>query len=268
MKTFMNIFYVIGFTLASFVVLANEGNTIKGEEIIYRAGDTQLTGYLAYDTKIRGKRPGVIIVHEWWGHNDYVRQRADQLAALGYTAFALDMYGEGKTANHPQDARNFMMEAFNNMERSGERFIAAKTLLEQQPTTFDNKIAAIGYCFGGGIVLQMARDGLDLAGVASFHGNLATHPTPAQKGKVKAKILVMHGADDVLINEQVEPFKQEMNAADVDYRFIAYPGAVHSFTSPAATALGKQFNMPMAYDADADKQSWQELELFLKDIFN
>ena len=267
MQLFSKLCQLMILTLLTATVLAGEGSTIKGEEVIYQAGDTKLTGYLAYDTKIRGKRPGIIIVHEWWGHNDYVRQRADQLAALGYTAFALDMYGEGKTANHPQDARNFMMDAFNNMERSSERFLAAKQLLNQHPTASADKTAAIGYCFGGGIVLQMARNGLDLAGVASFHGNLATHPTPAQPGKVKAKVLVMHGADDVLINDQVEPFKQEMNAAGVDYQFIAYPGAKHSFTSPAATGLGQQFDMPMAYNAAADQQSWQELQKFLADIF-
>jgi dienelactone hydrolase len=246
----------------------NEGSKIKGEEIIYSAGDTKLTGYLAYNASAREQRPGVIIVHEWWGHNDYVRQRAEQLAAMGYTALALDMYGNGKQAEHPQDARAFMMESFNNMNRSEERFVAAKQLLENHPTTINNKIAAIGYCFGGGIVLQMARNGLDLRGVASFHGNLATHPNPAKLGGVKAKILVMHGADDPLIPaEQVEAFKREMQQAKVEYKFIAYPGAVHAFTNQAATRLGQQFDLPLAYNAQADQESWQVLTGFLTEVF-
>ena len=246
----------------------NEGSTIKGEEVSYSVNGTKLKGYLAYDTAVRSPRPGIIIVHEWWGHNDYVRQRADQLAAMGYVAFALDMYGDGKQAAHPQDANAFMMDAFNDMDRSEARFIAAKNVLEKHSATDATKLAAIGYCFGGGIVLQMARNGVDLRGVASFHGNLATHPTAAQAGKVKAKLLVLHGADDPLIPpEQVEAFKREMDTANVDYKFIAYPGAVHAFTNKEATQLGKQFNLPIAYNPQADQQSWQELETFLQNVF-
>lgn len=259
---------LLAFNLAVTHAQSGEGSTIKKEEVIYYLGDTKLTGYLAYDASTNAQRPGVIIVHEWWGHNDYVRQRADQLAALGYTAFALDMYGDGKQANHPQDARAFMMDAFNNMQRSEERFVAAKQLLEQHATTDDDNIAAIGYCFGGGIVLQMARNGMNLRGVASIHGNLAAHPNPAKKGAVKASVLVLHGADDSLIPaEQVETFKQEMQQAMVDYQFVAYPGAVHGFTNKAATSLGQQFDMPLAYNAAADQQSWQALKEFLAEVF-
>ncbi len=263
------LFSFLIFTGASLYAANSTTQNINGEQVSYQIDGVDFTGYIAYDTTKAGKRPGVIIVHEWWGHNDYVRQRADQLAAMGYTAFALDMYGKGTTASHPDDAMKFMMDSFNNMDRSQKRFIAAKTLLENHPSTFSNQTAAIGYCFGGGVVLQMARNGLDLKAVASFHGNLATHPSAAKPGQVKAKLLVMHGADDPLTpTEQVQAFKQEMNAAKVDYDFIAYPNAVHAFTNKAATKLGEQFGLPLAYNAQADQQSWARLDKFLADVFS
>lgn len=240
---------------------------IRGEEVTYQAGDTTLKGYLAYDSNLQGKRPGVLVVHEWWGHNEYARTRAHMLARLGYTALALDMYGEGKQASHPEDAQKFMTEVMSNMDLMQARFEAAEELLRQHETTNPDKIAAIGYCFGGAVVLNMARQGADLEGVASFHGNLATQ-NPAEPGDIKAGILVLHGADDSFVPpEQVEAFKKEMEAAGADYEFIAYPGAVHSFTNPGATALGEKFNLPLAYNESADEQSWQELQEFLKEIF-
>ena len=151
---------------------------VAGENITYNSDGTQLEGYIAYDKSKEGKRPGVLVVHEWWGHNDYARKRADDLAKLGYTALAVDMYGEGKTANHPADAEKFMMEVFNNMSVGEARFNAALELLKQQPTVDPEKIAAIGYCFGGAVVLHMARIGTDLDAVVSFHGVLSSMRTP------------------------------------------------------------------------------------------
>ncbi len=239
---------------------------IQGEEITYQVGEVTLTGYLAYDADKKGARPGVLVVHEWWGHNDYVRDRAKQLAAMGYTAFALDMYGDGKFAAHPGDAQKFMMEVMGQADVAQLRFEAAMELLNNHASTND-QMAAIGYCFGGAVVLQMARNGLELAGVASFHGNLATE-APASEGTVNAKVLVLHGAADPFVPaEQVNAFKAEMDAAKVDYEFIAYPGAVHAFTNPGATALGEQFDLPLAYDETVDKQSWAELDKFLTEIF-
>lgn len=240
---------------------------IKTENVTYTANDTTLKGFLAYDAAESGPRPGVLVVHEWWGHNDYVRERAEMLAAMGYTALALDMYGDGKSTTHPDDANKFMMEVFNNMEAGTARFVAARDILESHATTIDSKTAAIGYCFGGNIVLQMARRGMDLDGVASFHGNLSTQ-NPAQPGDVKAPMLVLHGADDPFVPaEQVEAFKQEMEAAQADMTFIAYPGAVHAFTNPGADALGAAHDLPLAYNEAADKQSWAELEKFLDEVF-
>jgi dienelactone hydrolase len=242
--------------------------SVKGEEIEYKAGDVTLKGYLAYDESIKDPRPGVLVVHEWWGHNDYARRRATMLAELGYTALAVDMYGDGKQAAHPDDAQKFMKEVIGNMDEGVKRFEAAKKLLEEHESTAPDKTAAIGYCFGGAVVLHMARVGMDLDGVASFHGSLAS-PTVAKKGEVKAKVLVMHGEADPFVKpEDVDGFKKEMAAAEADMKFIGYPGAKHAFTNPAATENGKKFELPLEYNAEADKKSWAELETFLGALFN
>lgn len=241
---------------------------VVGTEVTYKAGNTTLKGYLATDTAKPGKRPGVLVVHEWWGHNAYARKRARMLAELGYTALAVDMYGDGKQAKHPDDAGKFAGEVRKNMPLAEARFQAAMDLLKSQPSVDADKIAAIGYCFGGGVVLEMARRGLDLKGVASFHGSLGTS-SPAQAGQVKAKVLVLNGAADPFTKpEQIAAFKQEMNAAGVDYRFINYPGAKHSFTNPDADGLGQKFKLPLEYNAKADKESWAELQTFFKKIFH
>jgi len=244
------------------------GPDIRSEEVSYRAGDTTLKGYIAWDANSPGPRPGVIVVHEWWGHNDYVRRRARMLAEEGYAALALDMYGDGKNTQHPDDAQKFVMEAVSNADVAKARFLAAYDLLKQHDATDPSKIAAIGYCFGGAVALQMARFGADLDGVASFHGTLSPQGAPAQPGVMKAKVLVLHGADDPLVPQaQVAAFKREMDAAGVDYTFIEYPGATHAFTNPEATERGRRLNMPLAYDEAADQQSWAELQKFLQGLF-
>jgi dienelactone hydrolase len=241
---------------------------IQGKTVEYSAQGVVMKGYLAYDEAIKGKRPGVLVVHEWWGLNDYARKRAQMLAELGYTALAVDMYGDGKQAMHPDDAGKFSSELMKNFDVAKARFLAAMDFLKQQPTLDFTCIAAIGYCFGGGVVLNMARQGVDLQGVASFHGNLAA-VKPAQPGGIKAKILVLHGADDKFVpSEQIEAFKEEMKSAAADFKFISYPGAVHSFTNPDADAYGKKFNLPLGYNADADRKSWDQLKKFLNGVFN
>ncbi|HXX36380.1 MAG TPA: dienelactone hydrolase family protein [Thermodesulfobacteriota bacterium] len=262
---------ILGWTLILAVFwTAGAGHTepkIVGRTIDYSAQGAVMKGYLAYDENIAGKRPGVLVVHEWWGLNDYARKRARMLAELGYTALAVDMYGEGKQAMHPDDARAFSSELMKNFEVAKARFMAGMEFLKQQDSVDPTRIAAIGYCMGGGVVLNMARQGLDLRGVASFHGGL-TAVKPAQPGSVKAKILVLHGgADKFITPEQIEAFKQEMKSAGADFHFISYPGATHSFTNPEATELGKKFNMPVAYNPEADRQSWDELKEFLKKVF-
>ena len=240
---------------------------IQGKTVEYSVQGMVLKGYLAYDENIQVKRPGVLVVHEWWGLNDYARKRAKMLADLGYAALAIDMYGDGKTAMHPDDAGKFSSELMKNFDVAKARFAAAMDFLKQQPFIDPTRIAAIGYCFGGGVVLNMARQGLDLKGVSSFHGGL-TAIKPAQPNGIKAKILVLNGgADKFITPEQIEAFKQEMKSAGADFQFISYPGATHSFTNPEATELGKKFNMPIAYNAEADKKSWDELKEFLNAVF-
>lgn len=240
---------------------------VQGKAVDYSANGVVMKGYIAYDENIKGKRPGVLVVHEWWGHNEYARSRARMLAKLGYAALAVDMYGDGKQALHPEDAGKFSSELMKNFDVAKSRFIAAMNFLKQQTTVDPERIAAIGYCFGGGIVLNMARQGVDLKGVASFHGGL-TAVKPAQPGSVKAKILVLHGADDKFTTlEQIDAFRQEMKTSGADFQFISYPGAMHSFTNPEADTFAKKFNLPLAYNAEADKRSWDELKIFLKKIF-
>lgn len=241
---------------------------LQTEVVEYRAGDTVMTGYLAWDDSIQGERPGVLVVHEWWGHNDYARKRAEMLAALGYTALALDMYGEGKVADHPDDAKAFMMAATRDAEALTARFDAAHELLQNHDTVDGDRIAAIGYCFGGAVVLNMARAGKPLAGVVSYHGSLGTQ-SPAEEGKVQASVLVFTGAEDPMVPaEQVTGFEQEMQAAHADYELISYPGAKHSFTNPQADEFGQRFDMPLAYDAEADRDSWERTQQFFDRIFS
>jgi len=240
---------------------------VVGKEVTYQAGATQLKGYLAYDDGSTKPRPGVLVVHEWWGHNDYARQRARMLAELGYIALAVDMYGDGKTANHPKDAGAFASAVAGNLPVAKQRFEAGMSLLKENALTDKGNIAAIGYCFGGGIVLAMARAGEDLKGVVSFHGSLGT-TNPAQKGAIKAPILVLTGAADPMANaEVVKKFKQEMRAAGAKFDVVSYKGAKHAFTNPEADKLGKEFDMPLAYDKQADKDSWKRLQVFLKKVF-
>jgi dienelactone hydrolase len=245
---------------------ASAPGAVRSEEITYQAGDTQLKGYLAYPAALTSKRPGVLIVHEWWGLSDYVRSRANALAELGYVAFALDMYGDGKNATHPEDAKKFMNELMSNQEAALQRFQAGKQVLVDNPNVDTSKIAALGYCMGGAVALTMARQGSDIALIGSFHGILATDK-PMQPGTYKGKIFVATGgADPFVPPEQVAAFKQEMDAAGADYELVEYPGAKHAFTNPGATAVGEKFQLPLAYDASADHDSWGKFSVMLQTL--
>lgn len=240
---------------------------VKGEAVTYSANGDTLIGYLAVDTRSNEPRPGILVVHEWWGQNEYARKRADMLAALGYTAFALDMYGNGKLAEHPGDAMAFSSAVFQNFDTARARFMAALDRLRQEPTVDPTKIAVIGYCFGGGIALNMARQGLDVRGVVSFHGSLQA-VSPAEPGGVRAPLLVFNGAADSFVPaEAIDAFKHEMDAAGAEYTFRNLEGAIHSFTNPGADAAGQRFNLPLAYDQAADEQSWAEMQAFFDDVF-
>jgi dienelactone hydrolase len=213
-----------------------------------------------------GKKPGpaVIVVHEWWGLNDYARKRARQLAEKGYSAMAVDMYGHGKVADHPKDANAFMEAALAEPEKMNARFNAARTLLAAERNVDASRIYAVGYCFGGAVVLNQARMGADLAGVASFHGSLGTS-TPAAAGAVKARILVATGgADPMVPAQQVGQFVTEMSSAGANLELLSFPGVLHSFTNPGASEVGEKYDMPLAYDEAADKASWKALMQFIR----
>ncbi|MGD8812051.1 MAG: dienelactone hydrolase family protein [Thioalkalispiraceae bacterium] len=255
-------------TLLIFSLVSISANAaIQTEEVKYQVNGKEFTGYMAYDSSIKGKRPGILVMHEWWGHDDYVRERAKMFAKLGYTAFALDMYGSGVLADHPDNAKAFMNAIFSDMDNTRKRFNKALEILRQHKTVNPDKVASIGYCMGGGLGLAMARAGADLDGVIVVHGSLGTK-TPAKPGDIKARILVLTGAEDPFVPpEQVAAFKKEMEAAKVDYKLISYKGAKHSFSVEGADAKGKKFNMPLAYNKKADKDSWKQIKKFLKKTF-
>lgn len=238
---------------------------VEGREVSYSGGGITMKGYLSTDPSVPGPKPGILVVHEWWGHNSYARTRADMLAGLGYTALAVDMYGDGRKAEHPKDAMRMAGAVMKDFASAQARFRAALAVLKKDPSVDGTRMAAIGYCFGGGVVLNMARQGEDLRAVISFHGSLSAG-RPARKGAVTAKLLVLNGADDGFTKAGVGPFKKEMAEAGADLTFIDYPGAVHAFTNPEATALGTKFNLPLAYNEAADKKSWADMQSFLTKV--
>lgn len=242
---------------------------IKTEQIDYQSADgTKLVGYYAYDDAIKGQRPGIIVAHEWWGLNEYAKRRARDLAALGYSAMAIDMYGEGKNTEHPKDAMAFMQAALKDSAAANKRFDAGLEQLKKQPQTNPGKIAAIGYCFGGKIVLDAARRGEPLAGVVSFHGALVTN-SPAT-GPLKIPMLVEHGAKDSMVTpENVAAFKKEMDDVKADYQFVSLPDAKHGFTNPDADRLshGEHGGPDLGYNKAADESSWKDMQAFLKKVF-
>lgn len=241
--------------------------SLHAEDIGYQAAGTSLKGYLAYDEQAKGPRPGILVVHEWWGQNEFPRRRARMLAEMGYTALALDMFGEGRTADNPDDAAKLATGVMQNWEDSKARFLAALDLLKNHSTVDAKQVAAIGFCFGGGVALQMAREGADLDAVVSFHGSLGTE-RPAQSGEVKAKLLVLHGGADPFVDDgQLIAFKNEMEQAGADYRIVVYGGAKHAFTNPDATGNGEKFGLPLAYDETADRKSWEEMEELFQKLF-
>jgi len=237
---------------------------VVGKDVSYKAGDTVMKGFLAFDDAVKGKRAGVLVVPEWWGANDYARKRARMLASEGYVALVVDMYGNGQVATNPKDAGALAGNINKNPPLALSRFQAAEKFLDAQPNVKKGEIAALGYCFGGSVVLNMARAGLPLKSVVSYHGVLATD-VAVKPGDIKAKIRVFHGeADPVVPPAQVEAFKAEMDNAKADYMFVAYPGVKHTFTNREADSYATQFDLPLKYDPAADADSWTRTLEFLK----
>lgn len=239
-------------------------------EVTYSSDSTTLKGYFAVGTS-EEKMPGILVIHEWWGHNAHSRSKADQLAELGYVALALDMYGDGKNTSHPEDAGKFMTAVVSDMEVAKSRFESAMELLKSHPNVDAEKIGVIGFCFGGTMGLSMANAGYDIDAVAAFHAGLGLPIMPDSAGVVKAKILVANGADDPMVSaQQVEDFKAVMNDAAVDYKYVEYEGAVHAFTNKGADEIAGKHEMltgALAYNAAADSASWEEMKLLFNKVF-
>ena len=240
---------------------------MHSETVEYTVNGNAFTGYVAYDDSISGKRPGILVIHEWWGHNDFIRKEADKLAAAGYTAFALDLFGTGKQADNPTDAAAMMNAVLETPGAIEQRFRAAMEWLQQHETVDAGRIAAQGYCFGGAVALNMARLGIDLKGAVSFHGTLSSD-LKVEPGAIKAEIQVYTGgADDMIPAEQVAAFVEEMQKAAVKFELTSYPGVKHGFTNPAATDRGEKFSIPLAYNEAAAKDSMRGALAFYRKIF-
>jgi dienelactone hydrolase len=253
--------------IAGFCFLAAVANgfaEIVTKSIEYKQGDTTLEGYLAYDSNVASARPGVLIVHQWKGLGPYEKMRAEMLAKMGYVAFAADIYGKGVRPASMQEAGAQAGKFKNDRALLRSRVIAGLEELRKQKGVDTKKVAAIGYCFGGTTVLELARAGADVSGVVSFHGGLGT-PTPDDAKHIKCKVLALHGADDPNVPPaEVAGFEKEMRDAKVDWELVAYGNAVHSFTDKSA---GNDNSKGAAYNEKADKRSWQAMKDFFGEIF-
>lgn len=239
---------------------------LKEETVSYTVDTLKMDSYVVYNEKVEGKRPAVLVIHEWWGLNDYTKRRANMLAELGYIAMAVDMYGNNRKGNNPQEAGQLSGPYYEHMDMTKKIFDAALEELKKNPIVDQSKVAAIGYCFGGGLVLNLARMGEPLNGVVSFHGGLVGNPP--DKNLTKAEILVCHGeADPFVPMSEAATFKKQMDSIGKSYTFKSYPDATHAFTNPDASELGKKFNITIAYNGPADTASWNEMKVFLGRIF-
>jgi len=257
MKYFLPIILILCFAMEM-------RSEIVTEDVEYKIGDVTLQGYIAYDNSITAKRPGILIIHQWKGLTDYEKMRARQLAELGYFAFAADIYGKGVRPTTSEEARKEAGKYYANLNLYRERLSAGLNELKMQPLVDVNKIAAIGYCFGGGGVLELARSGADIKGVVSFHGSLGTD-NPDDAKNIKCRILVQTGAIDPNVTDaEVTAFKKEMEDAKVDYVLTEYSGAVHSFTMESA---GNDISKGSAYNKNADQRSWDAMKKFFSEIF-
>jgi dienelactone hydrolase len=256
---FIFLFILMGVTMSS----VSEAK-IHTQNVDYNVDGKTYQGYLAYDDAIKGKKPGILIVHEWWGLNDYPKKRAEQIAQLGYVAFAADMYGKGIVAKSPEEAGKLAGTVRKDPSQMRKLINAALRLLKENQNVDPSNVAAMGYCFGGTVALELARSGADIKGVCTFHATLDTK-TPEDAKNIKAKVLVCTGADDKAVPpEQRQAFQKELDAAGVDWEMNIYSGAVHSFTNPAS---GNDPSKGVAYNEKADKRSWEAMKTFYSEIF-
>jgi dienelactone hydrolase len=263
--TFIDHINILQFITLKILAMEDNNPSIKEEKLNYQIDGTEYFNYVYYNASNNEKRPAIIVVDEWWGLTDYGKKRARGLANLGYISMVVDMYGNEKNVKDPQNAGKLASVIYKEPSLAKKYIDTAIEHLKKYSQTDPSKIGAIGYCFGGFVVLNAAKLGSDLKGVVSFHGGLSG--AKPNKEKMKAKILVCHGADDPFENPNVENFKREMDEAGVDYTFIVYPGATHAFSNPKATDRGEKFNMPIRYNEAADKASWEEMKSFFESIF-
>ena len=274
MKKILSAWFVLPVMLFLFAACNNETKTttetkeqkFKYDNITYMADSVTMNGYVVYDENMEGVRPAVLVVPEWWGMNDYSKMRATELAKLGYIAMAVDIYGNGLTADNPDSAGKYAMPFYQNPQMTKARIDAAIAKIKTYSQTDAANIAAVGYCFGGGILLNTARLGSELKAVVSFHGSL--NGTPADKSLLKTNILVCHGGADPFVPiAEVNQFKKQMDSIGAAYTFKEYAGALHAFTNPNATAMGEKFKIPIQYNAAADTASWKDMKEFFNGVF-
>lgn len=263
----LSLIFLFMVTVSTGFGLKNPSSKIKEEKVTYSIDNKTFNGVIVYDENMTGKRPAVLVVHEWWGLTDYPIMRARKLAELGYIAMAVDMYGDGKTAANPTAAQELATPFYKDSQLSKTRLEAALSKLKEYKQTDNSNVFAIGYCFGGSVVLNSAKLGADLKGVVSFHGGVAG--VPANKDLLKAKILVCNGGSDKFVSgKDIDMFRHQLDSIGAEYKFISYPDALHAFSNPDATKLGKQFNMPIAYNEKADIDSWNDMTMFFDKILN
>lgn len=255
---------ILLFLISSLLFTITAHAKVITKPVTYTEAGEEYTSYISYDDSIKGKRPGILVVHEWWGLDDYPKHRAEMLAKLGYVAFAVDMYGTGKVTDKPEQAKAWMTEATADVEWWRERALAGISRLKKHRLVDPNKIAAIGYCFGGGTVIQLAYGGLDINGIVSFHGSLPV-AEESSFGKIKTRMLIAHGnADPFIPREVVTKFQDTLDKAGANWNMITYGNVKHSFTNPKADTRGMD---ALKYDRHADEHSWSAMQLFFKEIF-
>ena len=240
---------------------------IRTETLSYQAGDTRMTGHMAFDADLDGPRPVVLVVHEWWGRNAYACGRAEQLAELGYVGVAIDLYGDATVAENPGQAGELMTALIEDMSVTRERFNAALAVVSEHTVVDASRAGAIGFCFGGGVVVHMARSGAPLAAVASFHGSLGLAVTDGPD-TIDCRVAAYNGEKDVLVSaEDILAFREEMKKVRAHTYFVQLPGALHGFSNPIATTNGEKYGLPLAHDAEADAAAWNHMTLLFRDVF-
>lgn len=267
-NNYLKVLLISALMTASFTLTgAVKPPELKEETISFTVNGVSYKCFVAYDDAVKTKRPAVLVIPEWWGLNDYTRMRTRKLAELGYIAMATDMFGDGRVAKDPTEAQSFTAAYYKDPALVKTVLDAAAAKLKSYPQADASKLGAIGYCFGGYVVLNYAKMGADLKGVVSFHGGLGG--VAVDKSLLKAQVLICHGGADKFVSiKDAENLKHKLDSVGAVSTLKVYPGATHAFTNPDATATGKKFNMPIEYNAKADQDSWNDMKTFFTAVFS